>query len=88
MRNPRRYNENCCANKQHRSTAREKFARSVTQETHCNEYGAVYHVPEKNCFYIQSDPTGSSTMTYFGPFEGDPTKLLKLETKPPPPHLK
>ncbi len=42
--------------------------------------GAVYHILEKNCFYVQHDPYGSSTMTYFGPFGGDPTKILKLES--------
>ena len=43
--------------------------------------GAVYHIAEKNCFYIQHDAVGSSAITYFGPFEGDPTKVLKLEAK-------
>ena len=40
--------------------------------------GAVYHVPEKDCFYIQHDPPGSSTMTFYGPFPGSPEKVLKL----------
>lgn len=44
--------------------------------------GAVYHVPEKECFYIQYDPLGSSTMTYYGPIEGDPTAVLDLERSP------
>jgi hypothetical protein len=44
--------------------------------------GTVYYIPKKKCFYIQSVPLGSSTMTFFGPFPGDPTKVLKLETKP------
>lgn len=44
--------------------------------------GAVYEIPAKKCFYIQSDPIASSTMTFFGPFEGDPVKLLDLKSKP------
>jgi len=43
--------------------------------------GAVYHIPEKNSFYIQHDALGSSTMTYFGPFKGDPTRILTLDAK-------
>ena len=43
--------------------------------------GTVYYIPKKKCFYIQSDPPGSSTMTFFGPFQGDPTKVLKIEIK-------
>ena len=42
--------------------------------------GTVYHVPDKSRFYIQSDPMGSSTMTFFGPFEGDPAKSLTLDS--------
>ena len=41
--------------------------------------GTVYYIPKKKCFYIQSDPSGSGTRTYFGPFPGDPTKVLKLK---------
>ena len=41
--------------------------------------GSVYHIPSKNCFYIQSDPLASSTLTYYGPFEGNPVKILKLD---------
>ena len=44
--------------------------------------GVVYQASKKKCFYIQSDPLGSSTMTFFGPFPGDPTKVLDLEMKP------
>jgi hypothetical protein len=43
--------------------------------------GTVYHVPDKSRFYIQSDPMGSSTMTFFGPFIGDPAKILKLDSE-------
>jgi beta-lactamase regulating signal transducer with metallopeptidase domain/biopolymer transport protein ExbD len=38
--------------------------------------GDVFFVPSKNVFYIQRDPVGSSTMTYYGPFQGDPRKLF------------
>ncbi len=41
--------------------------------------GTVYHVPAKNIFYVQSDPLGSNAMTYYGPFDGDPAKVLHLE---------
>jgi len=44
--------------------------------------GTVYYIPRKGCFYIQSDPLGSSSMTFFGPFPGDPAKALNLSTKP------
>jgi hypothetical protein len=43
--------------------------------------GTVYHVPDKNRFYIESHPLGSSNMTFFGPFEGDPVKILKLDSE-------
>ncbi|UCG48508.1 MAG: hypothetical protein JSU94_01790 [Phycisphaerales bacterium] len=41
--------------------------------------GVVFHVPEKNCFYIERDPLGSSTLTFYGPFEGDPKQVLRLD---------
>ena len=40
--------------------------------------GAVYYIRDKNCFYIQHDPPGSSTMTFYGPFQGNPKTILKL----------
>lgn len=43
--------------------------------------GTVYYVPRKNCFYIQHDPIGSSTLTYYGPFKGNPEDVLKLDTE-------
>lgn len=43
--------------------------------------GTVYYISKQKCFYIQSDPLGSSTMTCFGPFQGDPAKVLKGELK-------
>ncbi len=39
--------------------------------------GSVFYVPEKNQFYVQSDPVGSSTLTYFGPIHGHPRDHLK-----------
>jgi hypothetical protein len=47
-------------------------------------YGTtVYHIPDKNCFYIQHDRVLSSTMTFYGPFEGDPNTVLDLGTSSP-----
>ena len=43
--------------------------------------GAVYHLPDKNKFYVQYDPVGSSTMTYYGPFDGDPATVMDLPNK-------
>lgn len=40
--------------------------------------GTVYHIPSKGIFFVQHDPLGSSTMTYYGPFKGDPQVLMKL----------
>ncbi len=41
--------------------------------------GVVFHVPEKNVFYIQLDPSlPLSTILYYGPFKGDPFELLNL----------
>lgn len=39
---------------------------------------AVYYVPKKNQFYVQHDPVYSSTLTYYGPFDGDPKQVLNL----------
>ena len=39
--------------------------------------GVIYHRPDKGLFYIQSDPLGSSQLTYYGPYKGDPRKLLQ-----------
>ncbi len=44
-------------------------------------WGSVYFVPSKNVFYIQRDPLGSSTMTFYGPFPGDPRKLFVAPKK-------
>jgi hypothetical protein len=41
----------------------------------------VFYVPSKSEFYLQLDHVHSSTRTYYGPFDGDPIGVLKLETK-------
>jgi hypothetical protein len=41
--------------------------------------GTVYFVASKLVFYVQCDPAGSSTMTYYGPFQGDPVEMLSLD---------
>ncbi len=46
--------------------------------------GTVYYRPDKNVFYIQSDPLGSSKLTYYGPYQGDPRKLLLAAPKNKP----
>ena len=43
----------------------------------------VYWVKDKDCFYIQSDPLGSSGPRHFyGPFKGDPNPALAAATQP------
>ena len=42
--------------------------------------GTVYYIPKKRIFYVQHDKLGSSTLTYYGPFKGDPHQVLGLET--------
>ncbi|MHC4640007.1 MAG: M56 family metallopeptidase [Planctomycetota bacterium] len=46
-------------------------------------YGTVYYIPEKEIFYVQHDKMGSSTRTYYGPFNGDPHQVLGLEKDVP-----
>ena len=36
----------------------------------------IFYRPDLDQFWIQRDPPGSSTMTYYGPFDGDPEALL------------
>ena len=38
--------------------------------------GTVYWMKSRNRFYVQRDPPGSSTLHYYGPFEGDPHQVL------------
>ena len=40
--------------------------------------GMVFHIKGASRFYIQSDPIFSSSRTFYGPFEGDPRRLLSL----------
>jgi hypothetical protein len=40
--------------------------------------GSVFYIPGKKRFYIQHDPPSSSTLTYYGPFEGDPREILDV----------
>jgi hypothetical protein len=40
--------------------------------------GTVYQIPLKGIFFVQHDPAGSNTLTYYGPFKGDPQALMKL----------
>ena len=42
--------------------------------------GTVYWIPSRNRFYVQRDPAASSTLHFYGPFEGDPYQVLN----PPP----
>jgi hypothetical protein len=39
----------------------------------------VYYLAKDNVFYIQHDEIGSSTLHYYGPFEGDPYEILDLK---------
>ena len=41
-------------------------------------FGNFYYLPEKEVFYVQHDPIGSSssTRTYYGPFKGKPWEVL------------
>jgi len=41
--------------------------------------GTVYFIPRRNIFYVQHDKLGSSTLTYYGPFEGNPFQALNLQ---------
>ncbi|MBA7485686.1 hypothetical protein ES707_21236 [subsurface metagenome] len=41
--------------------------------------GTVYFIPRRNIFYVQHDKLGSSTLTYYGPFEGNPVQVLNLQ---------
>ena len=43
--------------------------------------GAVHHLPAQNRFYIQWDPLGTSTLHYYGPFEGNPAEVLSLTNR-------
>jgi hypothetical protein len=38
----------------------------------------IYYLPKKGCFYVQHDPIAASTLHYYGPFKGDPYRVLDL----------
>jgi hypothetical protein len=40
--------------------------------------GDVLYIPRLDRFYVQSDPIASSTLTYYGPFEGEPWERLGI----------
>ena len=40
--------------------------------------GTVYYLPEKETYYIHSQPFGSSRLRFFGPYRGNPLESLKL----------
>ncbi|HMP82256.1 MAG TPA: hypothetical protein PKA41_06050 [Verrucomicrobiota bacterium] len=42
------------------------------------KFGSVYFLTNKDRFYIQWDAAGASTLHYYGPFQGDPARLLGL----------
>lgn len=52
--------------------------RPEVQTVYLGPDGTVYHIPSKNIFFVQCDPAGSSTLTFYGPFKGDPRSLMKL----------
>ena len=41
--------------------------------------GAVYFILGRNVFYVQHDKLGSSTLTFYGPFDGHPNQILNLQ---------
>jgi hypothetical protein len=45
--------------------------------------GIVYYIPEKGIFYIRHDKLGSSTRTFYGPFNGDPKQVLDRQIDVP-----
>ena len=44
----------------------------------CLPQVTVYYLPAERRFYVQCDPLGTSTLHYYGPFQGNPTEVLKL----------
>ncbi len=46
--------------------------------------GVVYWLPDQNMFYVQHDHLGSSILHYYGPFRGDPRKILNLPSTTQP----
>ncbi len=52
--------------------------RPEVHTVHLGPEGTVYHIPSKNIFFVQCDLAGSSTMTFYGPFKGDPRAVMTL----------
>lgn len=46
--------------------------------------GVVYWLPDQNMFYVQHDHLPSSILHYYGPFRGDPRKILNLPSTTQP----
>ena len=46
-----------------------------------NGVATVYWVKERNRFYVQYDSRGSSTLHFYGPFEGNPRQTLGLNDR-------
>lgn len=40
--------------------------------------GTVYWIRSNDHFYVQRDGLGLSTLHFYGPFDGDPSRVLKL----------
>ena len=38
--------------------------------------GTVYYVPSRKVFFVQSDPPGSSTLHFHGPFKSDSPEIV------------
>ncbi|MBW8017030.1 MAG: hypothetical protein FVQ82_12665 [Planctomycetes bacterium] len=60
------------------------YIRDKVEEIYIADDGAVYYLPKKNVFYVlQRGLFGSGSAYYYGPFKGDPHKVLKgLPVKP------
>jgi len=52
--------------------------RPEVQTVYLGPDGTVYHIPSRDIFFVQCDPAGSSTMTFYGPFKGDPRAVMSL----------
>ena len=47
----------------------------------------AYYVPTQDHFYVRDGSPGASTITLFGPYPGDPRKVLRPPLSRPPPTL-
>lgn len=62
--------------------SRSYEVRKEVQVVYSGLDGTVYYIPEKHAFYIRRDPAGSSTMTFYGPFQGDPRGAVDQRRTP------